>query len=239
VSGVPGTISELMFAVNNFNTKLYMLQGAPDLCKDPNWASGSWAAGDFNAATGSDYANILSRTLIPNPTIDQYTPRYAAENTSEGKLKKEITRVTVRAKFIPVAVTVGTTGNFTQDNAHGVATPQTFYTVTPSVLAGTFYFFSNTVAAAFAAEQGGTVITYTDGYCYWDIFLNKNPLKAVNRWDVLRNDFYKCNITRISSLGRPNPEVPDPEVTPDVDTNITVDVEILFWHTPILSNYTL
>jgi hypothetical protein len=236
---LPGTVDNLMFAINNFNTKLFLLQGDAPYHKDPNWASGSWVSSDFDPAVNSHYATILRRAQISNPTIDQYTPRYAAENTSEAKLKKEITRVTVRATFIPNKVVEGTTGNFTQNSNHGVTNAKTFYAVTPSLLEGTSFFFESTTANAFAAEKGGFVVTYTDGYCYWDIFLNKNPLNPVNRWDVLRNDFYKCVITKISGLGRDTPDVPDPEVTPDVDTNITVKIEILFWHTPIISNYIL
>ena len=238
---VPGTLGNLMFAINNFNTKLFLLQGEATAHKDPNWASGSWVAGDFNQAVNSDYAQILSRKLITSPAITDYMPRYAAENTSEDKLKKEITRVTVRATFIPEKIVEGTTGNFKVNESHGATTAKTFYAVTPSVMEGTSYFFNFATAGAFAAEKGGSVVTYTNGYCYWDIFLNKNPLNPVNRWDVLRNDFYKCVITKISGLGRDNPDIPggEEETTPDVDTNITVDIEILFWHTPITSTYIL
>jgi len=237
--GAPGVINNLQFAINNFNTKLFLIQGAADYHKDPNWASGSYVAGDFNDAEATDYAPILSRALITTPAIEDYTPLYAAENTSEGKLKNEITRVTVRATFIPTEIVEGTTGNFTVDNAHGITTPQTFYAVTPSVMDGTAYFFDSTAADEFADERGGSVITYTGGFCYWDIFLNKNPDKIVNRWDVLRNDFYKCNITRIVLPGRYTPDITDPGITPDTDTSIFVDVELLFWHTPILANYEL
>jgi hypothetical protein len=236
---VPGTIGNLVFAINNFNTKLFLLQGEAAAHKDPNWVSGGWVAGDFNQAVESDYAPILSRTLIASPAITDYTPRYAAENTSEDKLKKEITRATVRATFIPKKIVLGSNGNFATSDNHGITTAMTFYAVTPSVLEGTYFFFNLITANEFAAEKGGSVVTYTDGYCYWDIFLNKNPMNPVNRWDVLRNDFYKCVITKISGLGRETPDIPDPEVTPDIDTDITVDIEILFWHTPIESNYIL
>ena len=238
-AGVPGTLSNLEFAINNFNTKLFMLQGAPEYRKDPNWASGSFVQTDFLAAVNADYAPILDRKVIASPAIGDYTPRYAAENTSEGKLKKEITRVTVRATFIPETVWQGTTGNFNENSSHGIIVPQTFYAVTPSVTEGTFYFFTESIADEFAAERGGTKRTYTNGYCYWDIFLGKNPDNIENKWDVLRNDFYKCNITKIVAPGRPDPEVPDPDVTPEDDTSITASIDILFWHTPVISNYVL
>ncbi|MCL2727384.1 MAG: Mfa1 family fimbria major subunit [Bacteroidales bacterium] len=237
VAGAPGQLDNLKFAINNFNTKLFLMQGAADEHKDPNWTLSSYQSADFEVAVGADYVPVLSRALIVSPTIGQYEPRYAAENTSEQKLKKEITRATIRATFIPQEIMELTSGAFTVNNNHGVSTPQTFYAVIPSIEEGASYFFDEAAANAFLAQKGGEKRTYVNGYCYWDIFLNKNPLKAVNRWDVLRNDFYKCNITRIVVPGRPTAELPDPDVTPDVDTQITIDIEILFWNTPILSNY--
>jgi len=240
IAGVPGTLGALQFAIFNFNTKLFMLQGAAHARMDPNWDDASYDPDHFNDPTvEGDYAPVLDRAVIGSPTIGQYTPRYAAENTSENKRKKEITRAIVRATFIPTSITQGTTGNFTVNSTHGITVPQTFYAVTPSVASGTSYFFVESIADAFASEFGGTKITYTDGYCYWDIFLNKTPLNTINRWDVLRNDFYKCNITRIVAPGRNTPDVPDPENTPEVDTSITTNIEIVFWHTPLTSNYIL
>ena len=245
-AGVPGILDNLKFAINNFNTKMFMLQGEPELRKDPNWASGSFVQSDFiTNLVDVDYAPVLKRIPGVTPNVkNDYTPRYAAENTSEGKLKKEISRVTVRATFIPEEVTVYDNGvnnaaGYTTTKTHGVTVPKTFYAVTPSITDGTSYFYDKGIADKFAQDKTATVVTYTNGFCYWDIFLNKNSLKEVNRWDVLRNDFYKCNITRIVAPGRNTPEVPDPEVTPDVNTDITADIEILFWNTPILSNYVL
>ena len=240
VAGVPGTLNNLEFAIFNFNTRLFMLQGAPQERRDPNWDDASYNPSHFNDPTvAGDYAPVLRRTTAAVNIKTDYTPRYAAENTSENKRKKEITRAIVRATFIPRDITQGTTGNFTVNSTHGITTPQTFYAVTPTVGAGTSYFFTQSIATAFAAEFGGTVITYTGGMCYWDIFLNKTPLNVINRWDVLRNDFYMCNITRIVTPGRNTPDVPDPENTPDVDTSITTSIEIVFWNTPLLSNYVL
>jgi len=239
-SALPGILSNLMFAVNNFNTKLFMLQGAATLHKDPNWELDRYVIGDFNTATGADYANILSRAMIASPAIGDYTPRYAAENTTQGKRKKEITRVTVRAAFVPTNYWTGTAGNFTQ-SATIDNTPRTFYAFTPDVVSGTAFFFDLTVANAFAGARSAEVLTYTNGFCYWDIFLGKNNEPSENKWDVLRNDFYKCNITKIAALGRPYPEIPGEEEdnTPESETDISAEIQILFWNTPILSDYVL
>ena len=245
VAAVPGTLSNFKFAINNFNTKLFLLQGAGPAYKDPNWAN--YAAGDFtnavNGGAGDEYVDVLSRALIANPGITDYKPGYAAENTSEEKGKGEITRATVRAAFIPNKITTIVSGDLTvNDNTN--TTPATFYTVTPSVSEGTYFFYNETMANTFATEKGVTALEYTNGLSYWHIYLNKDPRSPqtpANRWDVLRNDFYKCNITKISGLGRNTPDIDDPEEkeTPNVDTTITVDVEILFWNTPVLSDYVL
>ena len=238
IGGSPGILGDLKFAVNNFNSKVFMLQGEAPNYKDPNW--NTYTSSDYSDAAATDYVEILDRKLIASPTKEDYHPRYAAENTSNGKLKKEITRATVRATFIPEVILEGSTGNFTENSIHGITTPQTFYAVTRSVDEGTQYFFDVTVANEYAAENGGSfrVVTYTDGYCYWDVFLGKNN-QSLNKWDVLRNDYYQCNITRIVAPGRETPDLTDPDNTPDTDTKITADIEILFWNTPILSDYIL
>jgi len=239
-SGVPGILGDFKFAINNFNTKLFMIQSPAPNIEDPNWASGSYISDDFTDTT--TYLPILERaSFVGTPAAADYSPGYAAENTSEGKLRKELTRATVCATFIPLSITKfdGVGGYVTNDDYGNVTVPQTFYTVTPSIEEGTSYFFDAAAAIAFSTEKSAPLITYNGGLCYWNIYLNKTPKNDVNRWDVLRNDWYQCNITRINAPGRPTPDVSYPELPPDVDTDIKVDIDILYWNTPILSNYVL
>ncbi|MDR2887904.1 MAG: Mfa1 family fimbria major subunit [Bacteroidales bacterium] len=236
--GIPGTLGQLEFAVNNFNTKIFMMQGAAAEHKDPNWAT--YTAADFNDVnSNADYAEVLSRADNPSPAIGDYSARYAAENTSEGKSRKEITRVTVRATFIPNEITTGTTGNFTT-GTHSVTVPQDFWAVTPPASDAAF-FFDESTANAFQAEKGGSMVEYTGGYCYWDIFLGKDPANAANKWDVLRNDYYKCNITNIVAPGRNSADIPvaDADNTPDVATAIDAEIQVQFWNSALTSNYEL
>ena len=243
-TGVPGDIQNLMFAVNNFNTKFFMLQGVAPERRDPNWVmdpTNNFYVGDFSQAVEADYANIRRRVSGDNDLISNYIPSYASENTTESKIKGEATRVTVRGGFIPTQVFTYTGGVLTQI-ANPNTTPTTFYFVRPSITEGDFCFNNQAQAEAFAASRGGaTVVTYTGGMCYWDIFLGKNPINPINKWDVLRNDFYKCNIRRINTPGRNLPELPETEKPKPIEdeTNITADIEILFWHTPVLSDYDL
>jgi hypothetical protein len=229
-----GKISDFKFAVNNFNTKSFMLQGAYPDFKDPNWEAGSWKDADFTQAAATDYVDILDHAVTANPTPNQYNVHYAAENTSEGNLQKEITRATVRGKFIPKAVTkyangTNATGGFTTVEDYGnVTVPTTFWSVSTGINGEIFYFTSEAVANAFMTEKGGTKTTWENGYCYWTIFLGKsNP--EPNKWDVLRNDYYRCTISKIVGPGRPTPEVPGPETKPEEDTKITATVDILWW----------
>ncbi|WP_455641265.1 Mfa1 family fimbria major subunit [Parabacteroides sp.] len=245
ITGVPGKVDNLTFAINNFNERLYLVQGASPAFKDPNWDSqtltASWMTTDFSDAASTAYVNILdNRTFVGTPGVDDYSACYAYENTSKEKLKGEITRATIRATFIPETITVsdGSGGYTTQTTSR--TTPATFWAVTPSVGAATAYFETQSVAQSFATDNGGaTVEEYTDGYCYWDMFLNKTSTGKGEKWDVLRNEYFKCNITRIVAPGRPDPGVVPPDVTPDDDTKISVNIEVLFWNTPVLADYEL
>lgn len=239
--GVPGTLGTITFAINNFNLKSFLVQGIAPAFQDPNWTNGSFVAGDFSQAVDADYVSVLDLAVNSSPAISDYNPRYAAENTSEAKTKKEITRVTVRATFMPGVITISDGGGgyaTTTPAALGISTPQTFWSVTPSVGAPSAYFYDNTVATAYsAANSNADVVEYADGYCYWDMFLNKPS--STNKWDVLRNDYYKCTITRIVAPGKASPDVYPPDSTPDDDTKITVDINVLFWNTPVLADYEL
>ena len=254
VDGVAGKLANLMYAINGFNQKMFLLQGGAPF-KDPNWSIGSYNPNDFvNYYYGeNDYEAVA--TFVNSVTISS-TPLYASENTSEGKTKKELTRATVRGQFIPkeFAVWDGSAKTLTFEDNPNYATGayKSFFAVAAPILGGTYYFDTKAMADAFADDKNAEFgydpdskeyieesFEYINGYCYWDIFLNRNTLTAANRWDVLRNDFYMCKIARISTPGRSGPELDapgggggseNPNITPDYDTNISVDIQILDWN---------
>jgi hypothetical protein len=246
-SGLPGTLlDELQFTVTNFNTRAFLIQEASVYHKDPNWTLAQYTADAATFDTSLPaFKNVLTGTSTP-AAKEAYSPDYASENTSEGKTKKEVTRAVVRGTFIPAQITwrADEASQWEErDNDVTSETPaaeKTFYAVTPGVASATRFFTDAEMAAAFAEENDVEETTYTDGLCYWDIFLGKDPYpNTENKWDVLRNDYYKCTITRIINLGRNNPAIPDPNVTPDNETAIETTINVLFWHNELTSNYEL
>ena len=243
VEGVPGKLTNLTYAINNFNLKTLLLQGDAPFRKDANWAKGSYNVNEF-VKLSNNYVEVKEHNAAANYTSP---PLYAAENTSEGKTKKEITRATVRGQFVPDKVaTWDGKALIHVDNPDINAAPQTFYAVVASIYDGTYYFIDKKMADDFADYKNNEFgytgddlikpIKYTDGYCYWDIFLNRNAIDEENQWDVLRNEFYRCKITRVTTPGRSGPDLEDeggggsgPDEKPDVNTNISVNIEILHW----------
>jgi hypothetical protein len=233
-AGVPGTLSGMRFAINNFNCKSYLIQGAAPDFKDPNWDV--YTASDFTEAHADDY--------IPVNEPDVTDPRdlnalYATENTSQYHRVKEITQAQVRAGFLPAAVVVYQGEEYIQVTSAslGKDAPQTFYTISLNRPGPqTYCFFDHATAENYAVANGKTaadIAVYTDGLCYWDMYLNRNV------WDVLRNDYYKCTITRILAAGWPADDPKDPESPPAGDTGITIDVEVVYWNDPVIGNYEL
>lgn len=239
--GVKGELGTLQFAINNFNERSYLVQKASPNFEDPNWASGSYQSSEFSdASTAADWKTVVT-TVNDVKDLDAH---YAAENTSEDKTMGEITRVTVRATFMPDKITVsdGHGGYEIKDRVSdlGITVPTTtFYTVTASATSGTAYFYDANAADAYAQANNTSKATYANGLCYWNMYLNKETGKKGAQWDVVRNEFFRCQITRIVAPGNPTPEVKDPNQKPDAETNIFTNIDIMDWNTPILSDYEL
>jgi hypothetical protein len=234
-AGLAGTMGEVSFAINNLNSKFFLIQGAMADYKDPNWMAADYNGSDFSAAAATDYVPAADGH---QENADDYAPhtRYALENTSQNYTLKEVTRVSIRAQFIPAQINSYAGGTLTVEaNPNLPSTFNTFYSVAPSVGGDVAYFNSPDMAAAYASDNGGVPVkTYTDGYNFWNIYLN-----SANDWDVYRNDYYKCNITRIMFPGATDAAITNPDATPVEDTNITVSVNPLFWNAVPMVDYEL
>jgi hypothetical protein len=233
-AGLDGAMGELSFAINNMNSRFFPIQGTAADYKDPNWATSEYNAGDFSAAGAADYVAVADG---PQATPTDYAPhaRYALENTSQNYTVKELTRVSIRAQFVPEQINRYDGGTLTLEaNPNYPSTFDTFYAVSPSVGGDVACFNDPDMAAAYAADNGAQVKTYADSYNYWNIYINPG-----SDWDVYRNDYYKCNITRIMFPGATDAEITNPDATPTEDTNITVTVKPLFWNAVPMVDYEL
>lgn len=232
----PGKIDNLAFAINNINTKFFLVPKADG--SDPNYLPHSWLSTDFiNAvntpdAPGDGYVKVNEANV---PLVKDLNTLYTTENTSVNHWKEEITRATIRATFVPNKVTQKNGSEFVEI-ANPNLTPKTFWTV---ILQNgyRYYFLDENTATAFKNANPGSIkpAEYTNGYCYYDMFLNKQgyfngyPVTS-KKWDVFRNDYYRCRITSIFGPGRPDVPPLDPQTPPDTETDIKYEVDILFWN---------
>ena len=86
--------------------------------------------------------------------------------------------------------------------------------------------------------QVGSVAKYTEGICYYGIWLADQSIataKAYDRFTVKRNNYYYVYINDVSGPGsnEPGDVIPDPEKPIITNININVSINILNW-TPIL-----
>lgn len=234
--GTTGALGPLTWAVNNQNTKYFLMQGAATIYTDPNWKRDTYASTDYAAAVApTDYVAVNDGPQ----TVTNYNALYAIENTSETKTQKELTRITVRAWFVPAqwvltggynstTQTVTRTANSNYNSTTpSSSTPADFWAVTPAVGAETEYFQAQADATAYAQAKGVTAASHPGGICYWNFFLNNG-----RTGEVVRNDYYRCNITRIVAPGKENDSVTSPDAPPATNTTVTATVQMLNW-TPV------
>jgi hypothetical protein len=216
-----GTLSVLQFTAGQTNNRLQLapLRGFRDL----NWASFQGTDFNLNAVDAGFQAYSHGAINLANDDWTDFdfglatTPKvYIPENTSQTHHHNEVSFISLKATFTP-----------TDDGEPaGFGSTPTVQGAFPS---GTFYaVFSNDVgsngapvpgmavhffpvqgdAAAYALAHSGEILTYTGGFCYYRIYLNPNANGGAtgNAYDVLRNVFYKVNITRINTIGTVSPD---------------------------------
>ncbi len=240
--GTQGNVGPLSWAVNNQNSKYFLIQGRTPNYADPNWTPTQYVAGDFGAAVApGDYVAVNTEAA---PTTAQYNALYAMENTSQNKTQKELTRITVRAQFTPRRwVNTGGYNSTTKaltyiDNPnYNIATPAssvpaTFYTVVAAVGQPADYFQTQADANSYSADNGNAPVhTYTDGWSYWNFYLNNG-----HTGEVYRNDYYQCNITRMVVPGNATAAITSPDAPPATNTTVTAVVNIAYWNAVPMEN---
>lgn len=184
----------------------------------------SYADGDFKTAN-TDYDNSFTGSC------------YTAENVNQAPNTGNSTFVMIRLKCTPTTVESGTAltdGTFFmavkyKTNAHKVVDSYEYK-----------YFASKSDADSWITTNHGGDDTwasaeYTNGYCYYR--LNIRDIRETDvpkRYSVLRNNYYKVNITQIDDMGSNTPGglVPeDPETPLETSTHISASITIEAWTT--------
>jgi hypothetical protein len=254
-----GTLSDLTYSVGQTNNKLHI---APlrDF-QDVNWDS--FLAGDFNL-NAVDAVNQPYQAVAVGATYgdleDSATPKvYLPENTSSLHRHEEVSYISIKAKFTPTADALGNTPGPTP-----IATGDTFIAVftsddpgTPGLPGiGVHYFHEDDAAEAetYRAAKDGVSLTYQNGECYYRIYLNPDGdgLSTGRPYDILRNVFYKVNITKINTIGTTDPDqipgatgtpgfpggtvvaenpavLPGDAISPAQNTNIAATIQVVNW----------
>ncbi|WP_276348102.1 Mfa1 family fimbria major subunit [Daejeonella sp. JGW-45] len=228
-----GTLSDLRFTAGRTNNRLHLAPLKNFI--DGNWASFQSADFNLNAvdAVFQPYANgVIDPTDNDWATDFDFeaaaTPKiYLPENTSELHRHNDVSFVSLRATFTPTddgepvgfGTTPTVTGAFPAGTFYAVFSndPGAVLTPTPGMAIHYFPSTGEADADAFATAHSGVKITYTGGFCYYRIYLNAsgNGTTTGNPYDVLRNVFYKVNITKINTIGNSHPDdIPGASGTP-------------------------
>lgn len=244
--GAAGTIEDLKYTVDNINKNYFLTYGAAGAAKDANMtvdeynaqaATGFEMVADFT--TAGIYNAITPGTAYNATNGGNWGHKYAAENLTADKMIKGVTRIVVQGVFTPQTV-ITVTGdanagwNFTE--GQGVK-GQTYQMLNVN---GYAFFADGTTEEqlkAWLKEKGGVadqdvdaeaakVKTYTKGLNYWWVTVKNN------QGDMLRNNFYKVDITSIWAPGRTEGGFVDPDDNNQIDkeTNITVEVTVEPWN---------
>ena len=251
--GAAGTIEDLGYVVDNINKMYYLTYGgAAAAAKDANMTVGQYQEADFELITDFTAAAVTYNVIDPGVAYvkangGNWGVDYASENLTQDKMIKGVTRIVVKGKFTPAAgveVTDDGAGNITfQENVAGHIAANTTYHLLDFPEAGGYAFFPEATTDAqlkeFMAQKKGVAAaevtdvmleeakkTYTNGLNYWWVTVKDN------QGDVLRNHFYKVDVTSIWAPGRTDGKFdPDKDDKPiDKETNITVEVTVEPWN---------
>lgn len=244
--GAAGTLGALQFVVDNMGKKFYM----PYTQTDPSMTADAWAQADFvnyDFNNNGDPAGAPTATwlnVVQGADLTAWATAYSTENYVNDNKLKGMTRVVVKATFIPdvtLTYTLDDTGALTPAAAitanadyYQLDVPGDNKFVFLSALpteAGVGAYYQAVTGNAYAGADilNDCVKTYTGGNHYWWVTMAEKGQEG----NVERNHVYLANIKNISLPGRPDGEF-DPEKDKDdeldKETNIEVEVTVLDWY---------
>ncbi len=207
-----GTFTNLQFALGHANKQIFPVQKrtgvAPNIMvQDPNWES--YVADNFFGIEDYALASTAYRSLDPaGAAIGALHPVYAPENTSQHYQAEgeNVSYISVRSQFKPDQFSTG--AGVSKGANTGAA--KSFWTVTKAD-DSMLYFDVEADADTYLPTAGAGAVKspeYVNGLCYWRLYINPKGVadaaitgSVANRYDVLRNNYYRTTITNITGLG--------------------------------------
>lgn len=162
---------------------------------------------------------------------------YSAENVNETPVTGNSTFALVQLKYAPVEAEIAGSNKT-------VAGDGTFYVLwNKTTKTGTIYADETEVNNAQVQDATNLEVkTYTTGLCYYRVNLRDiTKSDLTQKYSVLRNHYYKINITQINSLGGetindPDIVVPtDPDTPLETETFISADITVEAWNAIIMN----
>lgn len=234
-----GTFSEPKYLVAQMNTKMFLPRQDYELT--PVGATADQAdttpdgTYDHLTTVPADMANAKDAATAWDY---QFTNSfYTAENVNEAPVTGNTTFALVQLKYVPDESEI-------QGKNKVLGGDGTFYLLwNKTAKTGTIYADQGEANTAQAQESSNLEVkTYTGGRCYYRVNLRdiaKTTLQQ--KYCVLRNHFYKINITQINSLGGssttdPDVVVPTEPTTPlEKSTYISADITIEAWNAILMN----
>ena len=236
-----GNMTEIKFGWRNLNKKFYFIQDKRDgIIKDYNWEN--FSVSDFER--GSDAINTYTST--DDPVTFSYAPENSFKYSLDQTEVNGTTFISVSGVFTPDKVISTSNPSPTQPADFAIISNpnnanKTFYVVrTADGIAN--YFVNGTIAQQYAdlcskntsgmPLYNGTYVlnenTFTNGICYFHIFVNANATSPQAPYNAYRNQYFKVNIHSIQAPGNPSDYFDTGEVIKS-ETWISTDIEITPW----------
>lgn len=236
-----GAMTDIKFGWRNLNKKFYFIQDQREaLIKDYNWDN--YTVQDF--ARGTDAISVNAYNVAP--TSFSYATENAFQYVSGTSNIDGATFISISGVFHPdniIAVTTPSPASAADFEIQSNSAPagSTFYVVrTADDIAN--YFIDGTVAQTYAdlciagtpgmpAFHGHYTLadnTYTNGLCYFHIFVNGNAVSPQAPYNIYRNQYFKIKINSIQAPGNPSDNF-DKGKPIQPNSWVGVDIEIDPW----------
>ncbi|MBD8347788.1 Mfa1 family fimbria major subunit [Dysgonomonas sp. HGC4] len=224
------------FDLGNVNRSMYTAQAVSNtvldpnftlVVLDPNYSSDPADVGQglypivrtgINTPTNITAFDRVASASNPSPLANNAIAHlYGLENTApSNSYVGNVTYVALKTKFVPT---------------NGVDANGSFGAIKETVTGNVRWFDNQAAYNTAVASLLSTEVAlgwFQNGEVYYTVYA-KRPGASKNL-NVYRNDFFKLTISKINSLGDPNPGPKDP-LSPLVDdAKITVNINVLPWN---------